>query len=109
MLPLHIILRDFPNFDKSFLLETDASKEGLGAVLSQKQSDGRYHPVAFGSHSLTPAEKNYHSSKLEFLKLKWSVTKHFKEYPTYVPFVVRTNNNLLTYMLMMPNLDTTGH
>ena len=60
----------FLDFDKPFLLETDASKEGLGAVLSQKQSDGRYHPVAFGSHSLTPSEKNYHSSKLEFLELK---------------------------------------
>ena len=58
--------------DKPFLLETDASKEGLVAVLSQKQDDGHYHPVAFGSHSLTPAE-NYHSSKLEFLVLKWSM------------------------------------
>ena len=78
----------FPDFDKPFLLETDASKEGLGAVLSQKQSDGWYHPVAFGSHSLTPSEKNYHSSKLEFLTLKWSVTEHFKEYLAYMPFVV---------------------
>ena len=48
----------FPDFEKPFLLEMDASKEGLGAVLSQKQSDGWYHPVAFGSWSLTPAEKN---------------------------------------------------
>ena len=54
----------FPDFDKPFLPETDASKEGLGAVLSQKQGDGHYHPVTFGSHSLTPSEKNYHSSKL---------------------------------------------
>ena len=99
----------FPDFDKPFLLETDASKEGLVAVLSQKQDDGRYHPVTFGSHLLTPSEKNYHSSKLEFLALKWSVMEHFKEYLTYTPFVVRTDNNLLTYVLMMPNLDTTGH
>ena len=35
----------FPDFDKPFLLKTDVSKEGLGAVLSRKQSDGRYHPV----------------------------------------------------------------
>ena len=99
----------FPDFNKPFLLETDASKEGLGAVLSQKQSNGHYHPVTFGSHSLTPSEKNYHSSKLEFLALKWSVTEHFKEYLAYSPFVVWTDNNPLTYMRMMPNLDATGH
>ena len=99
----------FPDFDKPFLLETDASKEGLGAVLSQKQSDGWYHPVAFGSHSLTPVEKNYHSTKLEFLVLKWNVTEHFKEYLAYAPFVVWTDNNPLTYMLTTPNLDATGH
>ena len=99
----------FPDFDKPFMLETDASKEGLGVVLSQKQSDGRYHPVTFGSHSLTPSEKNYHSSKLEFLALKWNVTEHFKEYLAYSPFVVQTDNNPLTYVLMTANLDTTGH
>ena len=99
----------FSDFDKPFLLETDASKEGLGAVLSQKQEDGRYHPIAFGSHSLTPAEKNYHSSKLEFLTLKWSVMEHFKEYLAYTPFVVRTDNNPLTYILTTSNLDATGH
>ena len=98
----------FPNFKKPFLLETDASKEGLGVVLSQKQSDGRYHPVVFGSHSLTLV-KNYHSSKLEFLTLKWSMTEHFKEYLAYAPFVVRTDNNPLTYVLTTPNLDATGH
>ena len=99
----------FPDFDKPFLLETDAPKEGLGAVLSQKQSDGHYHPVTFGSCSLTPSEKNNHSSKLEFLTLKWSVTEHIKEYLIYLPFMVRTDNNPPTYMLMTPNLDATGH
>ena len=78
----------FPDFDKPFLLKMDTSKEGLGAVLSQKQGDGCYHPVTFSSCSLTPSEKNYHSSKLEFLTLKWSVTEHFNEYLMYLPFVV---------------------
>ena len=41
--------------------------------------------------------------------LKWSVTEHFKEYLAYLPFMVQTDNNLLTYVLMMPNLDVTGH
>ena len=35
--------------------------------------------------------------------------EHFKEYLAYSPFVVRTDNNPLTYVLMMPNLDATGH
>ena len=39
----------FPDFKKPFLLETDTSGKGLGAVLSQKQDDGRYHPVAYAS------------------------------------------------------------
>ena len=99
----------FPDFNKPFLLETDASKEGLGVVLSQKQDDGHYHPVAFGSRTLTSSEQNYHSSKLEFLALKWSITKHFKEYLAYAPFTVRTDNNPLTYVLTTPNLDATGH
>ena len=99
----------FPDLDKPFPLEMDASKEGLGVVLSQKQSDRWYHPIAFGICSLTPSEKNYHSSKLEFLALKWSVTEHFKEYLMYTPFVVQTDNNPLTYVLTTPNLDATGH
>ena len=53
----------FAHYTKDFLLETDTSKEGLGAVLSQKQTDGWYHPVTYGSWSLTAHEKNYHSTK----------------------------------------------
>ena len=99
----------FPDFDKPSLLEIDTSKEGLGAVLSQKQDDGCYHPVAFGSHSLTLVEKNYHSLKLKFLTLKWSVMEHFREYLAYAPFVVRMDNNPLKYILTTPNLNATGH
>ena len=100
----------FPDFDNPFLLGTDASKEGLGVVLSQKQDDECYHPVAFGSRTLTPSKQNYHSSKLEFLALKWSVTEHFKEYLAYTTCSpVCTDNNLLTYMLTTPNLDAMGH
>ena len=54
-------------------------------------------------------EKNYHSTKLEFLVLKWVVSKHFKEYLPYQPFLVRTDNNPLTYIMTTPNLNATGH
>ena len=99
----------FANYTKDFLLKTDASKEGLGAVLSQKQEDGQFHPVAYGSWALTTHEKNYHSTKLEFLALKWGVMEHFKEYLLYQPFLVKTDNNPLIYIKTTPNLDTTGH
>ena len=99
----------FADYTKDFLLETDASKEGLGAVLSQKQEDGQFHPVAYGSQVLTTHEKNYHSTKLEFLALKWAITEHFKEYLLYQPFLVKTDNNPLTYIMTTPNLDATGH
>ena len=39
----------FPDFNKPCLLETDASGRGLGAVLSQKQADGWYHPIAYAN------------------------------------------------------------
>ena len=99
----------FADYTKDFLLETDASKEGLGAVLSQKQEDGRFHLVAYCSQVLSTHEKNYHSTKLEFLALKWAITEHFKEYLLYQPFLVKTNNNPLTYTMSTPNLDATGH
>ena len=83
----------FADYTKDFLLETDAAKEGLGAVLSQKQEDGWFHPVAYGSRALTTHEKNYHSTELEFLALKWAIMEHFKEYLLYKPFLVKTNNN----------------
>ena len=76
----------FTDYTNKFLLETNASKEGLGTVLSQKQEDGQYHLVTYGSRALMAHEKNYHSTKLVFLALKWVVTEHFKEYLPYQPF-----------------------
>ena len=99
----------FTNYRKDFLLKMDASKEGLGAVLSQKPVNGHFRLVAYGSWALTAHEKNYHSTKLEFLALKWAITEHFKEYLLYQPFLVKTDNNPLTYVMTTPNLDATGH
>ena len=70
----------FPDFGKPFLLETDASGKGLGAVLSQKQSDGWYHPIAYASCIMNETEQRYHSNKQEFLALKWAVMEQFHEY-----------------------------
>ena len=99
----------FADFEKEFQLETNASSEGLGTVLFQKQPDGKWHPVTFGSHELKEGEAKYHSSKLEFLALKWAITEQFREYLQYRPFTMLTDNNPLTYILKTPNLDALGH
>ena len=67
----------FTDFQKPFLLETDASGDGLGTVLSQKEEDRCYHPVTYANRGLKGEELRYHSSKLEFLALKWAITKQF--------------------------------
>ena len=103
----------FPDFNKPFLLETDASRRGLGAVLSQKQADGRYHPIAYASCVMNETEQRYHSNKQEFFSFKWAVTEQFHEYLSPYgknrnEFVVCTDNNPLTYIFSSANLDAAG-
>ena len=103
----------FPDFDKPFLLEMDASGKGLGAVLSQKQAEGWYHPIAYASRVINETKQRYHSNKQEFLTLKWAVTEQFHEYllpygKNRNEFVVHTDNNPLTYIFSSANLDAAG-
>ena len=100
----------YPNFTDPFILHTDASETGLGAVLYQRQK-GTLRVIAYGSRTLSPAEKNYHlhSGKLEFLALKWSVCEQFRDYLYYAPlFTIYTDNNPLTYVLSSAKLNASG-
>ena len=101
----------YPDFSQPFVLHTNASQEGLGAVLYQRQ-DGKMRVIGFWPRSLTKAERNYHlhSGKLEFLALKWAVCEHFRDYLYYAPhFVIYTDNNPLTYVLTTAKLNAAGH
>ncbi|KAL6461004.1 hypothetical protein MHYP_G00309700 [Metynnis hypsauchen] len=100
----------FPDFSKSFILHTDASNQGLGAVLYQEQ-EGKLRVIAYASRTLTEPEKNYHlhSGKLEFLALKWAVCERFRDYLIGSSCTVYTDNNPLTYVLSTAKLNATGH
>ena len=92
----------FADFNKPFLLETDTSKPGLGAVLSQKQADGWYCLVVHASWSLTGHEHSCHSTKQRFLAFKWVIVEQFQEYLGWMPFVVKTDNNHLPTSWLCP-------
>ena len=99
----------YPDFSKPFLLEIDASNLGLGAVLYQDQN-GTRRVIAFASRGLRKAERNmtnYSSKKLELLALKWSVTDKFRDYLSFAPCKVLTDNNPLTYLLSKSKLSAT--
>ena len=91
----------YPNFNREFILETDASLRGLGAVLSQVDETGKVHVIAYASRTLRPSEKsmhNYSSAKLEMLALNWAITEKFRNYLLGSDFTVYTDNNPLAYV-----------
>ena len=98
----------YPDYDEPFVLHTDASGDGLGAVLCQER-DGLEGVVSYASRSLSHSEKNYPAHKMEFLALKWAVLEKYKDYLYGHDFVVVTDNNPLTYVLTSAKLDSAGH
>ena len=98
----------YADFKLPFLLHTDASVDGLGAVLYQVQ-DGIERVIAYASRGLRNSERNYPAHKLEFLCLKWAVTEKFHDYLYGNQFTIVTDNNPLTYVLSSAKLDATGH
>ena len=91
----------YPNYDKPFVLETDASLKELGTVLSQEDDEGNYCVISFVSHTLKSVERtiwNYSSAKLELLTLRWAVCDKFRDYLIGSKFTVLTDSNPLTYV-----------
>ena len=85
-----------PDFQRQFILQTDASDDGIGAVLTQRFEDGE-HPVAYISRQLLPAEVNYSATEQEALAVVWSI-KTFEHYLIDKPFVVVTDHHSLQWM-----------
>ena len=98
----------YADYIKLFIVHTDASLGGLGAVLLQSQ-EGKDWVIAYASRRLSQSECNYPVHKLEFLALKWAVTDKFHDYLYGNKFTVFTDNNPLTYVLTTAKLDAMGH
>ena len=77
---------------RTFILRTDASNDGVGAVLMQVH-DGKPYPVSYGNKKLTAAERNYSTIEKECLAIVWGVKK-FELSLQGVPFVLQTDQNL---------------
>ena len=92
----------YPDFSREFILGTDASLNGAGAVLSQQGKDGQICVIAYASCSLHPSERsmhNYSSAKLKLLALKWALTEKFRDYLLGSRFQVYMDSNLLAYVM----------
>ena len=90
----------FPKFEKSFILDTDASIKGLGAVLSQQQEDCQIQSVAFASRALSQQEKNYSITDLEWSGLRIS---HLHTYLYGHDVEVRTDHSVVKAVLSTPS------
>ena len=97
----------YPDFTQPFILQTDASGGGLGAVLAQVQG-GKERVIAYASRSLTTGEARYPAHKLEFKALHWAATTKFHDYIYGRRVTVVTDSNPLTYVLNSAKLDAHG-
>lgn len=83
----------WPNWDKPFMLQVDASDFAIGAVLSQRDDDGVEHPIAFISRRLSERERNFDVREKECLGFVWALVKlrvylihrHFDVWTDHLP------------------------
>ena len=87
----------FPDYSKPFLLDTDASDTGIGAVLSQVHTDGQEHVIAYGSRSLSKPERRYCTTRKELLAVVF-FTKQFRPYLLGKAFSLRTDHGSLQWL-----------
>lgn len=93
-----------PDFDQDFVLQTDASERGLGAVLLQGPVGGR-RPVAFISRKLFPRESRYSTIEKECLAVKWALDS-LRYYLLGRQFTLETDHKALAWMQRMKDTNS---
>ena len=92
----------YPDFSRGFDLETDASIQGIGAVLAQQQKDEKLHPIAYASWALSNVEKRYGITDLETLAVVWAIS-HFHHYLYGNSVTVHTDHTAIKAVLESPH------
>ena len=93
----HTPILGYPMPGEPFTVDTDASAEGIGAVLSQLQ-DGQEQVIAYFSRALSRAERNYCTTRKELLAVVRAI-QHFRPYLYGIHFLIRTDHAALTWLL----------
>ena len=86
-----------PDFKRQFILQTDASNRGVGAVLSQRDDKGVERPIAYFSRKLLPREEKYSAVQKECLAIKLA-THTFRVYLLGKPFIIQTDHRALKWL-----------
>ncbi|KAK3084626.1 hypothetical protein FSP39_016530 [Pinctada imbricata] len=94
----------YPDFQKQFIISTDASDTAIGYVLGQKDIEGREHVIAYGGRQLHRDEKKWHISEKEGLSLVEAV-KQFRPYIANTKFTVFTDNIALKWLNDIRNMN----
>lgn len=89
-----------PDFNNDFIVQSDASNVGIGAVLTQVMSDGEEHVIAYASRTLSKAERNYTVTERECLALVFAVEK-FRPYIEGTKFKAITDHYALLWLTKM--------
>ena len=89
------VLLNYPEINKLFYLQTDASDVALGAVLFQLDRDGNPCPIIYASRTLKGAQLAYYTTEKELLAIAWPLHK-FWSYIMWGKIIIRTHYKALT-------------
>ena len=89
-----------PNPQLPFILQTDASAKGMGAVLLQEDSSKQRFIISYASAKFGPTEARYHCNEQECLAVIWAI-KRYRPYLEDSHFILRTDSTALTWLRRM--------